>query len=99
MTVRARLAEAARARAQKLARESTACAARFYWEGRDHECSRPYGVECSRTYDPGPAPDDERLYVNTPLGVLWGLTDIDYDRGKNPWHAELAGWTLTRGES
>lgn len=51
-------------------------------------CVRPAGVLCSRVYDPGPRPDDERLYAGSALGTLWGLNDIA------AW--QLAGWDIKR---
>jgi hypothetical protein len=49
-------------------------------------CVRPGGVLCSRDYDPGPKPEDERLYEGAALGTLWGLNDL------GAW--QLAGWNL-----
>lgn len=46
----------------------------------------PGGVSCSRVYDPGPMPDDERLYEGAALGTLWGLNAI------GAW--QLAGWDV-----
>ena len=51
-------------------------------------CVRPAGVVCSREYDPGPAPDDERLYETSALGTLWGLND------RAAW--QLAGWNVRK---
>lgn len=52
------------------------------------KCVRPAGVVCSREYDPGPVPDDEKLYEGAALGTLWGLNSIA------AW--QLAGWDITR---
>ncbi len=49
---------------------------------------------CSREYHPGPKPEDENLYKNTPLGVLWGLND-PAPLG-DPYAWQLAGWNVTR---
>jgi hypothetical protein len=43
---------------------------------------------CSRTYDPGPEPDDVKLYEGTSLGALWGLNTLE------AW--QLAGWNIIR---
>jgi hypothetical protein len=43
---------------------------------------------CSRDYNPGPPPEDEKLYEGSALGVLWGLNDNE------AW--QLAGWNITR---
>jgi hypothetical protein len=51
-------------------------------------CIRPAGVLCSREYDPGPPPEDERLYEHSALGALWGLNDNE------AW--QLAGWNVKR---
>lgn len=51
-------------------------------------CVRPAGVVCSREYDPGPVPEDERLYEGAALGTLWGLNSVA------AW--QLAGWDITR---
>ena len=51
-------------------------------------CVRPAGVLCSRVYDPGMRPEDERLYEHSALGTLWGLNDIA------AW--QLAGWDIKR---
>lgn len=40
----------------------------------------------SREYDPGPPPDDIRLYEGTHLGALWGLNTMD------AW--QTAGWNI-----
>jgi hypothetical protein len=51
-------------------------------------CLRPAGLVCSRDYDPGPVPEDRKLYEGSPLGALWGL---------NPTEAwQLAGWNIIR---
>lgn len=44
---------------------------------------------CSRTYDPGPPPEDESMYEGTGIGVLYGLAGSDV----HAW--QLAGWNLT----
>jgi len=51
-------------------------------------CVRPAGLLCSRTYDPGPPPEDERLYAGADLGTLWGLNH------QAAW--QLAGWDVKR---
>jgi len=51
-------------------------------------CVRPAGVLCSRDYDPGSKPEDERLYEASALGTLWGLNDL------GAW--QLAGWNVKR---
>jgi hypothetical protein len=51
-------------------------------------CVRPAGLLCSRDYDPGPPPEDERMYDGAALGTLWGLNDTA------AW--QLAGWNITR---
>lgn len=51
-------------------------------------CVRPGGVVCSRDYDPGPPPEDERLYEGSALGTLWGMNRIA------AW--QLAGWNVKR---
>ena len=43
---------------------------------------------CSRDYNPGPQPEDEKLYRGSALGVLWGLNEDE------AW--QLAGWNITR---
>lgn len=43
---------------------------------------------CSRDYDPGPPPEDERMYRDSALGTLWGLNDTE------AW--QLAGWNVKR---
>jgi hypothetical protein len=57
-------------------------------DGHESRCVRPAGVVCSREYDPGPVPDDERLYERAELGSLWGLND------SAAW--QLAGWDVRR---
>ncbi len=53
-------------------------------------CVRPAGLVCSRDYNPGPKPEDEKLYEGSAIGVLWGLNDDE------AW--QLAGWNITRRE-
>ena len=65
------------------------CAWDFLTNGHDgHEdrCRRPGGVVCSREYDPGPVPEDERLYEGAEMGTLWGLNTTA------AW--QLAGWDV-----
>lgn len=77
---------ASRARAQRFERvermteEQRACAFDFLVNGDERglhakRCVWPkYGLPaCSREYDPGPAPEDTKLYEGTTLGALWGL--------------------------
>ena len=47
---------------------------------------------CSRQYDPGPPPDDEKLYEGTALATLWE-TDTDVPNA-HAW--QLAGWNVRR---
>ena len=92
--------EQARAqRAERVAKrrlDEARCAWDFLVHGdlrgvHEDRCVRPGGVSCSRDYDPGPKPEDERLYEGAALGTLWGLNDIA------AW--QLAGWTITRRAS
>lgn len=53
-------------------------------------CVRPAGLVCSRDYNPGPPPEDEAMYEDSALGVLWGLND------REAW--QLAGWNIRRGK-
>lgn len=55
-------------------------------DGHEARCRRPGGVVCSREYDPGPVPEDERLYEGAALGTLWGLNTTAV------W--QLAGWDV-----
>ena len=83
-----------RAKAAESRRHAEArCAWDFLTNGDLHgehakRCVRPGGVVCSRFYDPGPVPDDERLYEHSALGTLWGLND------SAAW--QLAGWSVKR---
>jgi hypothetical protein len=80
--------------------EQRACAFDFLVNGDERglhvkRCVWPkYGQPaCSREYDPGPAPDDVKLYEGSQLGVLWGITP-------NPenvvalMQATRRGWTI-----
>lgn len=49
---------------------------------------------CSREYDPGPPPEDEKLYEGTGIGTLFGLNGDGFD----PHAWQLAGWNVTRRE-
>lgn len=62
----------------------------------DHakRCLKPAGLVCSREYDPGPPPEDEKLYEGTGIGTLFGLNGDGFD--PNAW--QLAGWNITRRE-
>jgi hypothetical protein len=42
---------------------------------------------CSRQYDPGPPPEDEKLYEGTALMALWEDTNESW---------QLAGWNVRR---
>lgn len=89
-------AEARKQRADRVERRRHAealCAWDFLTNGDlrgEHakRCVRPAGVLCSRDYDPGPVPEDERLYEGSALGTLWGLNDFA------AW--QLAGWNVRR---
>lgn len=50
------------------------------------------GDPCSRTYWPGPTPDDEAMYEGTGIGALFGLDGSDC----HAW--QLAGWNLATQE-
>jgi hypothetical protein len=86
-------ARAQRAKAAANRRHAEAlCAWDFLTRGDLHgehakRCVRPGGVVCSRSYDPGPVPEKERLYRGAEMGTLWGLNDIA------AW--QLAGWDVT----
>jgi hypothetical protein len=82
-------ARAQRAAAVERRRYQAALCAWDFLTKPDHDarCIRPGGVSCSRTYDPGPVPENERLYEGAALGTLWGLNSIA------AW--QLAGWDIT----
>ena len=96
-------AEARAARAERLDRiqgEQRACAFDFLVNGDDRgihakRCVWPaYGLPaCSKDYDPGPAPDDIRLYEGSQLGVLWGITP-NPESVVDLMQATRAGWTI-----
>jgi hypothetical protein len=70
-----------------------ACAADFLRSGdtigfHAKRCVFGVGDACCRQYDPGPVPDDVRLYEGTSLGALWGLNTLQ------AW--QLAGWNIIR---
>jgi hypothetical protein len=48
---------------------------------------------CSREYDPGPAPDDVKLYEGSQLGVLWGITP-NPESVVDLMQATRQGWTI-----
>lgn len=77
-------------RAANRRRDEIVCAADFLRHGEPHDdCIFPArGLpKCSRDYDPGPPPDDEKMYADSDLGALWGL---------NTRRAfTLAGWNVT----
>lgn len=63
------------------------CAWRFLHETPHDDCV--FAVPCSRDYDPGPPPADEKLYAGSALMALWS---------DDPKHAgQLAGWNIMRG--
>lgn len=94
---RARRAE----RVERMTEEQRACALDFLVNGDERgihakRCVWPkYGLPaCSREYDPGPAPDDIKLYEGTELGALWGLntsTGVASTLG-----ALRRGWTIKK---
>jgi hypothetical protein len=54
-------------------------------------CIRPAGLVCSRAYNPGPPPEDIKLYEGSALGALWGLP------GSPPvLDSSWPGWNLTK---
>jgi len=66
------------------------CAWEFVYRGEPHEdCVFEARGEprCSRDYDPGPPPTDEKLYEGSALLSLWEDT---------PWSYEMAGWNIKR---
>jgi hypothetical protein len=81
---------AAEARAQRFARidrirgDQRACAFDFLVNGDDRGLHAKRCVyagtstpTCDREYDPGPAPDDIRLYEGSELGALWGVSTAE----------------------
>lgn len=88
--VRAKLAEEAARRR----RDQQSCAADFLFRGDPNGTHAgscvfpPHLPPCSRDYDPGPVPEDVKLYEGSHLGALWGLNTLE------SW--QLAGWTITR---
>ena len=84
--------EARRQRAAEITRQrgdAALCAWDFLTRpGHENRCVKPGGVLCSRDYDPGPKPEDERLYEGSALGALWGMNEIAV------W--QLAGWNVRR---
>jgi hypothetical protein len=95
-------AEARVARANAVTRrrnDEALCALDFLTWGdtrgaHEKRCIRPAGLVCSREYDPGPVPEDEKMYEGTALGSLWGLNGVDED----PFAWQLAGWNIRREE-
>ena len=85
------------ARAERLSRrrlDEARCAWEFLVKGEPHEdcVYQERGLpRCSREYNPGPKPEDEKLYEGTALGTLWGLNG---PRDPHAW--QLAGWNVTR---
>jgi hypothetical protein len=89
--LRARLAHAERVRTQRL--NEARCAWEFlvYGDTRGPHadvCVRPGGLVCGRDYDPGPPPEDPKMYQNSALGTLWGMNTTE------AW--QLAGWNVRR---
>ena len=91
-------------RAERLDRiqgEQRACAFDFLVNGDERgihakRCVWPkYGLPaCSREYDPGPAPEDIRLYEGSELGALWGISTAE---GAVATLAALrSGWSIKR---
>ena len=87
-------AERARtARAEAVSRrrlDEARCAWEFVYKGEPHDdCVFAERGEprCSRDYDPGPEPQDEKLYEGSALLTLWHNT---------PWSYEMAGWNVRR---
>jgi hypothetical protein len=84
--------DARRARRVELERrrfDEARCSWDFLLHGHDEHAKRCIRTPpCSREYDPGPPPDDERLYEGAALGTLWGLNSLA------TW--QIAGWDITR---
>ncbi len=86
--IRAKTARAERLSRQRL--DEARCAWEFSIKGEPHEgcVYETRGLpRCSRDYDPGPPPEDEKLYEGSALLTLW----------ENTPHAwQLAGWNVRR---
>ena len=66
------------------------CAWEFVYRGEPHEdcVFEERGLpRCSRDYNPGPMPEDEKLYEGSALLTLWQDT---------PQSWQLAGWNVRR---
>lgn len=91
------LARARAARFEAAARrrlDDARCAWEFVYRGEPHDdCVFEARGEprCSRDYDPGPPPENERLYAGSALMALWE------DDPRHAW--QLAGWNITRKET
>lgn len=86
-------------RLARLREEQRACALDFLVNGdargiHAKRCVWPQlGLPaCSREYDPGPAPDDIRLYEGSELGALWGINTSGGVTAK--LQALRAGWRI-----
>lgn len=82
-------------RTERIRQEEGLCALDFLTWGDtqgDHakRCLRPAGLVCSREYDPGAMPEDEKLYEGTGIGSLYGLNGTEHD----PHAWQLAGWNV-----
>jgi hypothetical protein len=52
---------------------------------------------CSRDYDPGPPPADEKLYEGSALMALWEDHPVERLDGPSDEYAwQLAGWNVKR---
>lgn len=97
--------EAREQRAKALARrreDERLCALDFLTWGDQHGSHAKRCVHadtstptCSFDYNPGPVPDDEKLYQGTALGALWSQPSTS--EGAVALLAALrAGWNITR---
>lgn len=85
---RARVARAEAASRRRL--DEARCAWEFVYHGEPHnDCVYEAHdlPRCSRDYDPGPMPEDEKLYEGSALLTLWEDT---------PQSWQLAGWNIGR---
>ena len=97
--------EAREARAKRLVRrreDERLCALDFLTWGDEHGVHAKKCIHrdtstptCSFDYNPGPAPEDEKLYRGTALAALWAQPSTS-EAVVALLHARRAGWNITR---